>query len=411
MKMEFEVVVDEVNPVVLLRMGDEERVLKAGEWSDWLPVAFDPAPVVGSVKGMVQVYVKSVDPYLTLYVSPLNLDPTAPAQPFATPGFAEQVAKAVGRFHTIGIPEDSKCLEAGVMTDDEYLVLIENVFRERKRILDYALSEYQSGFLFVYFGTIDQTSHSFFRTMEEDAPPEVKRLANVIPDTYAKIDKVIGEVVDRAGPNGNVMVMSDHGFAHYRTKVNLNTWLAQQGLLTTKVPKKGDRSPMAHIDWSRTKAYALGLNLLYVNTQGREPNGTVPAAERSKMVAELKEKLLGWTDERNGNHVVTRVTVPGESPYPDRTPDIIVGYARTYRSSDASAVGQVPSEIFEENRDRWRGDHCMDPDLVPGVVASTLKLDTSQGPSLVDLGPTILDYFQVPQPGKVAGKSLLRHGD
>src|SRR5262249_52413327 len=154
-------------------------------------------------------------------------DPTAPAQSFATPGFAEELAAAVGRYHTIGIPEDVKALEAGVFTDDEYLRLVDHIYNERQRILSHALDEFRAGLLFVYFGTIDQLSHAYWRTMDPNAPPELRRLANTIPDYYAKIDVLIGEVLKRIGPDTPLIVMSDHGFASYETKVNLNTWLKQ----------------------------------------------------------------------------------------------------------------------------------------------------------------------------------------
>jgi predicted AlkP superfamily phosphohydrolase/phosphomutase len=408
LKSPFELVVDAREPVVMVQFGDEQRVLKVGEWSGWLPVSFDPGLLSRSVPGMVRVFVKSVTPRFALYVSPLNIDPTAPAQPFATPGFAESLAAGVGRFHTIGIPEDDKAAEAGALSDPEYLELFNYIYEERLRMIDYELDHFHGGLLFGYIGTIDQVSHAFFRTLDADAPPDLKKLANVIPDYYARVDAFIGHVVERAGPDTPVIVMSDHGHAPYRTKVNLNTWLERNGYLVAKPAGAEDSgAPLARIDWTKTRAYALGINLLYVNLRGREPGGIVAPEEREALLQKIKTQLEALTDPISHEHPISKVSLPKPGRYPERMPDAVIGYARGFRSSDASAVGALTATVFDRNEDKWRGDHCMDPDLVPGVIASTLRLDTKKA-ALVDLGPTILDYFGVARPPAFVGRSLLK---
>lgn len=399
MTVRIELTVDEHQSIALVRIGGEERLLAPGEWSDWVPVSFNPGLLGQSVPGMVRLHLESIEPYVVLYVSPVNLDPGAPAQPFATPGFAEQLAGAVGRFHTLGIPEDTKALESGVFTDEEFLAQAGAVLDERVRLLDQALDESQSGLLFVYLGSIDQLSHAFWRTLEPDAPPELRRLAHVLPDYYARIDEIIGRAAARGS---DLLVMSDHGFASYRTKVNLNTWLHENGYLAIKEGKQ--------IDWSQTRAYALGLNLLYLNVRGREPFGVVSPDEQPRLVQRLKEALEGLRDPSSGERVVARARVPAPGTHPERAPDLIVGYAPGYRSSERSALGQISDTVFEANHDKWSGDHCMDPEAVPGVIAGSWPLDTTHAPSLVDLGPTILEYFQVPPPKSFVGESLLKKG-
>jgi predicted AlkP superfamily phosphohydrolase/phosphomutase len=199
--------------------------------------------------------------------------------------------------------------------------------------------------------------------------------------------------------------MSDHGFAPYDRKANLNTWLQRHGFLAMKA--RGDVSDVGDVDWTKTRAYALGLNLLYINLKGREVSGIVAPTDRDALVQTIKNELEQWQDPVTGERVVTQVTVPNAAAvHPDRIPDIIVGYGRGYRSSDVSAIGQLTKTVLEDNTDKWSGDHCMDRNAVPGLVASTLALDVTGEPSLVDLGPTILDYFDVATPSAIAGRSL-----
>ncbi|HVY44506.1 MAG TPA: alkaline phosphatase family protein, partial [Minicystis sp.] len=344
-----------------------------------------------------------------LYITPLNMDPENPAQPFATPGFAEHLAAHIGRFHTLGIPEDEKGLEAGALSDDEFLGLVDFIFRERVRMIDDQLDEFKTGFLFAYVGTIDQLSHAMWRTMDTEANPELKRLSDTIPSYYARVDQLIGHVVERAGANTPVIVMSDHGFAPYTTKVNLNTWLKRNGYLVEKTGEVTSNDPLDRIDWSKTRAYALGLNLLYLNMKGREAHGIVLPSERDALLAEIKTGIEALRDPVTRKQVVVHVVLPKPGPYTDRAPDAIIGYARGFRSSDASAVGALTATVFDRNEDKWRGDHCMDAGSVPGLIASTLHLHTD-GAALVDVAPTILDHFGVARPSTFVGHSLLEPG-
>ncbi len=98
-------------PVAKLVVGDQERVLAVGEWSDWLPVDFDLRVPFQSVRGMGRFYLKQMKPYVEVYVSPINFDPMSPAMPVSEPeDYAAELATATGRFYTQGMPEDTKGL-------------------------------------------------------------------------------------------------------------------------------------------------------------------------------------------------------------------------------------------------------------------------------------------------------------
>jgi predicted AlkP superfamily phosphohydrolase/phosphomutase len=369
---------------------------------------------------MVRLYLDHVRPHLVLYVSPTNIDPTSPAMPISSPAaYAEDMAHEVGRFYTQGMPENTKALAAGVLSDAEFLAQAEIVWQERRRMLDRELTRFldgsdtrpEGGVLFFYIGTIDLLSHAFWRTLDLTLRPEHledAEHAHVIPDLYARMDALIGDVIARLGPDIDIVVMSDHGFAPYRYKVNLNLWLAQQGYLAILPPEQTKPGVLGHIDWEHTQAYALGLNQVFVNLKGREAHGVVPADEYDVLVDRLARQLEGFRDPGTGAYVVTEAARPGPSEYGDRTPDLLVGYARGYRSSDDSAEGGVGGdEVIQPNRDKWSGDHCMHPSHVPGVLVTNRKVEVEEA-SLIDLAPTILSYFGVAQSPALTGTPLWR---
>ena len=420
LELAVEVVRDRDREVALVRIGLAEILVMPGEWSHWVPIAYNPGLLAGDIHGMVRVYLKSLRPHLTLYVSPVNMDPLAPAMPLSAPEhYASQLAEQAGRYYTQGMPADTKAFAAGILSEDEFLAQVDLVFEERVRMLNAELDRFDSGLLFMYFSSIDLVSHVFWRTLAADAGPDDRRYAHVIPDLYQRIDGVIGDVVKRAGPETPVIIMSDHGFAPYLRKVHVNTWLAERGYLAVRQPgvKKLD-GPQGHIDWSRTQAYALGLNEIFINLRGRERYGAVSPRDKAALVNRLVRELEQFRDPETGQRVVTQVHQPESGSYPHRTPDLIVGFARGYRSSDESAIGAVGELVLEDNLDRWSGDHCMDASHVPGVLFSSEPLplaqnssgDSSGAPSLIDFAPALLAYFGIEKAQHLQGRPFIARG-
>jgi predicted AlkP superfamily phosphohydrolase/phosphomutase len=410
MTLSLEVVRDPERDVALVRLGDREVVLTAGEWSEWTPVAFDPGALGGEVSGMVRLYLRQVRPTFHLYISPINLDPLDPAMPLSSPArYAADLARDIGRFYTQGMPEDTKALASGALAPREFLSIADRVMGETEAALRRELARFRGGFLFVYLSSIDQTSHVFFRSLDPQAPAEDRAFADAIPALYRRVDGWIGLVRERMAPGTTLVVMSDHGFAHYRTKVHLNAFLARRGYLALHPPGRVRPGPLGHIDWSRTQAYAFGLNQVFVNLRGREARGAVPPAEREMVLDRLERDLLALRDPASGSTAITRVERPAAGRFADRAPDLLIGYRAGFRSSDESALGQVGEQVFQPNRDRWSGDHCMDPAEVPGVLASNAALaPPGRRPGLADMAPSILSYFGIQPPAGLAGRPVLR---
>jgi len=406
MTADVDIVRDLDDDAALIRIAGREVVLKAGEWSPWQPVEFDPGLLAGNAAGMVRMHLRSTHP-LHLYISPINLDPLSPAMPISSPPrYAEDLARDLGRYYTQGMPEDTKALSSDVLDPDEFLEIGDRVMTETEDILDRELARFHGGMLFVYLSTIDQTCHVFFRSMDPEAPAADRKYADVIPGLYRRVDRWVGRLMDSVEPGTRILIMSDHGFAPYRTKVHLNTFLARRGYLAVLPPDRRQPGPLGHIDWQRTQAYALGLNQVFLNLRGREAHGVVSPAERDVVLARLERDLLRLRDPDTGVTAVTRVDRAKPGAYADRAPDLIIGYRRGYRSSDESALGAIGTRVFEANRDRWSGDHCMDPFAVPGVVFTNGKLAPGPRPHLRDITPTILTYFGI-EPTTGHGRSLL----
>jgi len=380
--------VDPVNPAVRFDVGDEQVILKQGEWSDWIPVTFPLLPVLKSAHGMIRIYLQQVHPHLRIYVSPVDIDPEDPELPISTPsGFSRELAEAVGRFYTHGIPEETSAYRADIFNRAEFLRQSHEVLDDSLKLYRHELDHFTDGLLFYYFSSVDQNSHMLWGKDDADLLP-----------VYEAMDEAVGEAMKKAGDQIPLMVISDHGFARFDRAVNLNTWLMHEGFLTLDDPANvGDEELFAHVDWSQTKAYAIGLNGLYLNMAGREDGGIVTADEKQALLEKLKAGLLAFHDPDNGHPVVGQVYFP-ETLFRGHNlkyaPDIIVGYHRGYRASWQTALGAVPKVLVEDNTAAWVADHCMAADEVPGVVFCNRKIRKTD-PGLQDVAPTILEQFGV----------------
>jgi predicted AlkP superfamily phosphohydrolase/phosphomutase len=411
----FTVSIDPLAAVAKFTVQDEKFVLREGEWSDWVHIQFQLIPFFGNVKGICRFYLKQTHPRFELYVSPINIDPADPALPISTPkNYSRELAEEAGEFYTQGISEDTKARSAGVLDDKEYLEQSRTVLAEHRKIFDAEFPKFHDGLFFFYFSSLDLNSHMLWRLIDPQHPEHDASLAaeygSALPEFYEQIDQVLGEVLQRADDHTTILVLSDHGFAPYNRSFNLNTWLLNHGFITLKNEPSPDPSQaFANVDWSRTRAYGLGLNGLYLNLRGREREGIVePGAQADGLLKEIREKLLGERDPQNNQTPVTRVDRASEvyqGPYAGQGPDLLVGYNRGYRAGWQTILGNFPSEVFEDNANPWSGDHCMDYTLVPGVLLSNRPIDAAT-PALTDIAPTIFAEFGIPKPGSMMGHSV-----
>ena len=412
----FVVDVDPLEPVVRVDLQGQKFVLKEGEWTGWLPVEFRLMPVIGNVKGICRFYLKQAHPRFQLYVSPINIDPENPALPISTPSsYSRELAEEIGEYHTQGIAEDTKARMAAVLDDKEYLEQARTVLTEHRRAFETEFPKFHDGLFFFYFSSLDLNGHMLWRLTDPQSPTydatEAATYGMALEEFYQQIDEVLGEILPRLDGDTTLLVLSDHGFAPYRRSFNLNTWLWNNGYITRKKGASGDASaPFADVDWSRTRAYGLGLNGLYVNMRGREKEGIVEPAQADRLLREIRDKLLAVRDTKNNFPVITRVdlaSVVYQGPYARSGPDALVGYDRGYRAGWKTILGAFPPDVLEDNMNPWSGDHCMDYTKVPGVLLSNRKI-AADSPALTDIAPTILAEYGIAKTEGMKGTSVFQ---
>jgi predicted AlkP superfamily phosphohydrolase/phosphomutase len=411
----FRVALDPQSAVADIRIEGHEFVLREGELSPWITLRFDLLPHLAGVSGICRFYLKQVRPTFQLYVTPVNMDPSDPALPISTPGeYARELREELGPFYTQGIAEDTKALSGGYLNDAEYLAQARTVLDEQLRAYARELARFRSGLFFFYFSSLDLNSHMFWRALDPQHPgytPEIgEKYGAVLESLYRQMDQVLGEALAKAGDDAIVLVLSDHGFAPYRRSFNLNAWLRDRGYLVLLAGATTGGDSFQGVDWTRTRAYGLGLNGLYLNLRGRERQGIVePGRAADALRQELARALLEVRDPADGQPVITRVDIASQaysSHYAAEAPDLLIGYNRGYRAGWGTVLGGVPAAVMEDNLDPWSGDHCMDFRQVPGVLLSNRHI-ALDAPALTDVAPTVLALYGIAQPREMKGQTLL----
>lgn len=413
MKSPFKVELDDATKRAKITVGSETVEVGLREYTPWLVVPFE------GMTGIARLYIQTWDEHFELYVTPININPDEPVMPISHPFvYSIYLAKMNGPYATLGLAEDTWALNERVIDEEAFLKQSWLICEERKQQLWNVLDKTKKGFVTVVFDTSDRISHMFYRYLDPSHPAnrgrsaeELAKYKDVIPETYAEMDKLVGELLEKLGddPQTCLMVISDHGFCNFRRGVNLNTWLKEQGYLFLKEGSETSPDWFAKVDWSRTKAFTLGLTGVFINRKGREAHGIVEKGpEMDQLCRELKHKLEALVDPLDGQRVIKEAFVTHEvhgGPYADMAPELLIGYERGYRHSWDCATGAVTKAVFTDNTKSWSGDHCVDPRLVPGVFWSNRKINTDK-PRLMDMAPTVLDVFGVAAPAYMQGQSF-----
>ncbi len=400
-----------------LDVNDQKFLLKKGEISPWIRLTFRPGLGV-KICCICRFLISSITPHFEMYLTPLNMDPEKPALPISHPFYYSiYLSKLLGRFVTLGLANDTWALNEGVISERAFLDLAYAYHDEWERIFFNALSKTRVGVVACVFETTDSIQHMFFRYLDPGHPAlkagNCTMGANVIEDLYARMDGMIGRTQAKLDSNSVLLVMSDHGFKSFRRGVNLNAWLMNNGYLVLKDGATESGNWLCNADWTRTRAYALGLGGIYLNLKGREAHGIVTGGvEARALKKEIAEKLSRLEDSEIGTRAIRNVFDRDDifnGPYKDNAPDLVIGYSEGFRASWDSVKGKAAGEVFGDNRKAWSGDHCIDPETVPGVLFSSRKL-TKDSPAIWDIAPTALSLFGIPVPGYMDGRVLIENG-
>jgi predicted AlkP superfamily phosphohydrolase/phosphomutase len=412
------IVVDPKGDGVTIEVSGQKIPLKTGSFSPWVRIAFKPGLGI-KIHAVCRFYVSRIKPHFEMYVTPLNIDPEKPALPISHPFYySVYLAKLLGSFITLGEANDTWALNEGVLSEQAFLDLTYSNHMEWEAMVFNAMKNTKKGLVCCVFETTDSIQHMFLRYLDKGHPGvragQNKLGPQVIEDLYVRMDDLVGRVRAKLDPKSVLVVMSDHGFKSFRRGVNVNSWLWKNGYLALKDGKTSSGEWFKDVDWDRTKAYGLGLGGLYLNLKGREAKGIVdPGVEADTLKAELVRKLSGLKDDAKGTVAINRLYDTAAiyaGPYKGNAPDLIVGYAEGYRVSWDSVTGKVDATVFEDNVKAWGGDHCIDPQVVPGVLFTSIPLK-EKDPSIMDVAPTVLELFGVKPPPHMDGHSLIGTGD
>lgn len=396
-----------------LTVREVEVELEPGRLSDWVTLSFPAAPGI-KVKAICRMMLTELGEHVSLYVTPLNIDPENPAMPISHPSYyATYLAKRIGPFATLGLAEDTWALNEGVIDDATFLQMAYDIDRERQEMFLGTLERQRGGTVTCVFDATDRVQHMFWRYTEEGHPAarghEASPHKDAIEKLYLHNDAFVGTVAEKLREGDLLMVLSDHGFTSFRRGVNLNAWLLANGYLALKPGTDGKAEWLRDVDWSKTRAYALGLAGLYLNIKGREAEGIVgPGEEAQRLKDELIGRLSGLRDEERAYVGIRQVFDTAKlyhGPYVREAPDLMLGFNEGYRTSWDCATGMASGPVFEDNVKAWSGDHIVDPRIVPGVFFCSEPIDAPE-PRIIDIAPTVLRLFGIAPPPHMDGRPL-----
>lgn len=381
-----------------LTIEKQQLNLRLGKWSDIVELRFK-AGMLFNIHAITRFIATSLRGVIRVYALPLQIHPLHSSWHYASSGsFSKKLWNEVGPYLTLGWPQDTTGLEDGCIDDNQFLDLCQSIFDRRIQILQYFMNDFREGVLASIFDDLDRVQHMFFHNRMDVVQDWYQRLDHFVGDMSAQVEKWSGKY--------GYLILSDHGFAEFRKKVHLNRWLAENGYLTMK----NGGSDLSSADWSKTVAYAVGLNSIYLNITGREGQGSVSAERVENLLVDIKSKLLDWRDA-DQTPVIQKIRLKHETysgPYTRFGPDLVVGYAAGYRASAETGLGKVPAVTLEPNTDHWGADHCVDSDVVPGVIFANRDLRDFGAISFRDI-PFLaigkhLDGSNIKPPSQVTGQ-------
>jgi predicted AlkP superfamily phosphohydrolase/phosphomutase len=303
--------------------------------------------------------------------------------------------ETVARFGTPTFDDvDEFRTDAPGWIDDLPNALIRRVTR-KERWARWLLGRQDWDVFAVYFGESDTAAHYLWAHHDPKSPRKPKRVSSDqragLLRVYQALDETVGRLIEAAGTETEVTLLSDHGSGGSSDKVLfLNRLLAEHGLLSFKArpqrrgarlkelalrhfpPRLRERVFRAAnswlpsrlesnvrfgaIDMENTVAFSDELNYfpgIYLNIAGREPKGTVHPNERHEAILRIRAALLEVRDPWTGRPVfrdVVRREELFDGPYLERAPDLLLGL----HLDDNYSYNLMPSASAPPGHDPWR---------------------------------------------------------
>lgn len=329
--------------------------------------------------------------------------------------------------------------------------------RARARAFDYVRDHVAPQLFVGVFTATDRIHHFLWADLDAAHPRHDPALApscrELLEDVYREIDAELGRLIDWAGDDGAVFILSDHGFSGVQKTFFVHHWLHGRGLLALAERQRADTSmtllrflrarprlydaarevkrripglkqremsrrsigasaPYRKIDWSRTRAFYINNQGFRVNLAGREPGGIVDPADYEALRDELIAAAREIRDPQTGAPVYATAVRREElysGGHEQVTADVVLvevnGRERAAENFSTSA------QINPERLDRLfaargiPGNHA-DYGVLMARGAGIRRGAVVEGAALQDLAPTILHYLGLPVPLGMDGRVL-----
>jgi predicted AlkP superfamily phosphohydrolase/phosphomutase len=255
----------------------------------------------------------------------------------------------------------------------------------------------------ILFGESDTVSHHFWHFSDPHSPLHdpagAAEFGETLYQVFARLDEALGELRSEV-PQADVLLLSDHGFGGASGKLlHLNRYLADCGLLSFNSRREGlglaplkswalrwvparwqarlfrigshalagaieSSARFAGIDFERTRAFSEESGTcpaVWLNVAGREPSGTIPAADYEKVREEVVAALTELKAPGSTAPAVARVWRREElytGPCVGFAPDVLIELgctAQGYTYNLASSRGRPGRAWTALDPNRWQG--------------------------------------------------------
>jgi predicted AlkP superfamily phosphohydrolase/phosphomutase len=314
-----------------------------------------------------------------------------------------------GREYDVDVPqyrtEDKDFLLKQIyeMTEKEFIV--------RKHLLRNKPWDF---FMFVEMG-VDRIHHGLWKYMDPSHPKHEpgNPYQDAIKEYYQYIDRELGEMLSALDDDTVVLVVSDHGAKPIQGGICINEWLRRAGYLVLKEePARQGGKPIpfekVEVDWEKTTAWGAGgyYGRVFLNVQGREPNGRIPQADYERVRDELADAIEAIPDPQ-GKRLDTTCFRP-EAIYRqvrNVAPDLIIYFGDLYWRSVGS-FGFDSVYTFENDTGPDDANHAQDGMIIYYDPRQNLGGQRLNGLQLMDFAPTVLDLMGQPIPEAMQGRTI-----
>jgi predicted AlkP superfamily phosphohydrolase/phosphomutase len=326
----------------------------------------------------------------------------------------------------------------------------------KAKVAEYLMTRYEWDAFFQYFWGTDRIQHELWHIIDEAHPrhnqEEAKSYRERVYEYFRRVDEIVGRLVELAG-DPLVLIASDHGFGPVHKYCSLNIWLLQQGFLklktdamtrlkslmfsagltpelafklTRKLPLGGLRpargvssQPGASkllstvflsfndVDWSRSLAFSKGnYGQIYVNLEGREPDGAVPESDYEAVRDKIIERLRALKDPATGEQWVGQVFRREDiynGPLVENAPDIAFLPADMRHLALGNA--DFTSNKFMVDAFGISGCHRMNGVMIANgdAIKAGARLESAR---IYDIAPTLLYLLDETVPDDMDGRVL-----